>query len=133
MEKRADQAVNGLFDAFGSGALGQGGSPGILGQGSNLVSGVFDAAACIFSAFIGGGNPNCRGKGEATVPLPQGSDDSDSSQYSYNYTTDKDGNLVVDITLASGAKCNYSLKPQGQDVKGVVIPAAAKQCFAQKG
>ncbi len=44
------------------------GQKGITGQGGNLFSNIFDSASCLVSGFLGGGNPNCKGKGSAVAP-----------------------------------------------------------------
>jgi len=37
-----------------------GATNGVFGQGNNLVSNIFDDAACIVNSVIGGANPRCK-------------------------------------------------------------------------
>ena len=154
--KRDDQSdvLFGSGGIFGSGGLlgGSGGSDGsrengVFGQGSNLVSNVFDGAACIVSDIIGGGDPRCQGRGTATINVSANSGnsgnsgqdgdsghdgdsgDEDSTSYTYTYDTDKDGKIHIVIRLGSGASCDYDVDADGKKVNDVVDDVA-KKCVA---
>lgn len=132
VQQRSDQAESGIF-----------------GSGSNLFSNIFDGAACLVSGVLGGGNPNCKGKGtstiQTTVGVNAGGNDGavavgstssganvEDTQYNFNYGTNKDGTLKIDITLNRGGVCNYASVPaDGKDIKAV-IDAVAKKCLAGK-
>ncbi|KAK3196596.1 hypothetical protein K4F52_000478 [Lecanicillium sp. MT-2017a] len=112
-------------------------STGLFGGGSNLISGIFDSSACLVSSIIGGGNPNCKGKGTDKVTVPaekKGGDNGDSSsgQYTYTFNTGSDGTLTIEITLNSGGSCKTNVKADGKKVPEV-IKEEAKKCIAQKG
>ncbi|EGY20864.1 uncharacterized protein VDAG_02388 [Verticillium dahliae VdLs.17] len=109
------------------------GQSGVFGQGDNLVSNIFDGAACVVSSVIGGGNPRCRGKGSSTVKPDdvQGDREQWSNGYTYTYDANEDGTLMVTISLQNGGHCTYNLKADGKSVADV-ISAAAKRCFDEK-
>ncbi|ODA78898.1 hypothetical protein RJ55_04488 [Drechmeria coniospora] len=110
-------------------AGGTSGAPGIFGQGSNLVSNIFDSAACLVSNVIGGGNPNCRGQGVGTTG--DGIDPSTSVAFSYSYSTNQDGTLKVKVSLKNGKSCTYDLKADGKLLKDVIADAGHK-CAVSK-
>lgn len=110
---------------------------------------MFDSAACIVSSFIGGGNPLCKGRGDAVVTTPSGGNKGDkgdkatssssnsnantnsnsnskNNRYSFTYDTNKDGSLKVEITLDRGGTCTYNLQADGKPIKEVVNEAAKK-------
>ncbi|KAK2612485.1 hypothetical protein QQS21_001423 [Conoideocrella luteorostrata] len=76
-DEQLQQAETGVFDVGPKDS--KTGAAGIFGQGGNVISNVFDSATCIVSGFLGGGNPNCKGEGEATLDVSNGSSTSGST------------------------------------------------------
>ncbi|KAF7556005.1 hypothetical protein G7Z17_g1739 [Cylindrodendrum hubeiense] len=119
-----------------------GSSPGtgLLGQGSNLVSNIFDVAACVVSGILGGGNPDCRAGGTAQVNTAtttttttnsnSNTSSQDANKFKYTFGPNPDGTLKIVITpvLSTKKPCTFNLNADGRPV-GTVISDAAKSCL----
>ncbi|KAK2616647.1 hypothetical protein QQS21_000470 [Conoideocrella luteorostrata] len=100
------------------------------GSDGNVISNIFNAAACAVDDFVGDGQSYCGGAAPPPAPgscRPPVDNNSYQYSYTYTYTTNEDGSLNLNIRPDNNARgsCQYVVPHKD--------PVALQQIISQYG